>query len=61
MEMRRQRKERRELTGTVKMDVQKAEASGKLVVVAEDVSFGYESREVIRDFSTTCARRQGRR
>lgn len=56
MEMRKQRSARRELTGTVKMDVQKADASGKLVVVAEDVSFGYEGREVIKDFSTTIMR-----
>lgn len=55
-EMRKKRSERRELSGTVKMDVQKADASGKLVVVAEDVSFGYGGREVIKDFSTTIMR-----
>jgi ABC transport system ATP-binding/permease protein len=55
-EMRKQRSQRRELSGAVKMDVQKAEASGKLVVVAEDVGFGYGGRAVIKDFSTTIMR-----
>ena len=36
--------------------VQEAERSGKLVIEAEDVSFGYGDRPVVRDFSTTIMR-----
>jgi ATP-binding cassette subfamily F protein uup len=35
------------------MQIQEAERTGKLVVKAEVISFGYEDNMVIRDFSTT--------
>jgi len=47
------RRERRELPGTVKMEAQEAERSGKLVVKVERVNFSYNGVQVIKDFSTT--------
>jgi len=49
-------RERRKAQGTARVVVQEAERSGKLVVEAEDVSFAWEGRSVIRDFSTTILR-----
>jgi len=55
-ELRRIRSERREVSGAVRMQVQEAERTGKLVVEAENVSYGYNGCTVIRDFSTTIIR-----
>ena len=55
-QMRRERSERRQRTGTVRMQVQEAERSGRLVIEAERVSFAYDGRPILRDFSTTVAR-----
>ncbi|MEK6776561.1 MAG: ATP-binding cassette domain-containing protein [bacterium] len=55
-ELRRTRIERRELTGTVRMQVQEAERTGRLVIEAKGVSYGYNENEVIRCFSTTILR-----
>ncbi len=55
-ELRRVRSERREVSGTVKMQVQEAERTGKLVVEAEGLSYGYDGRMVVRGFSTTIIR-----
>ncbi len=55
-ELRRIRSERREMSGPVKMQVQEAERTGKLVVEAENVSYGYNCSTIIRDFSTTIIR-----
>ncbi len=56
-EMRRQRLDRRERTGTVRMSSQEAGRSGKLVIEAEGLSYGYDVRDfVIRDFSTVIMR-----
>src|SRR3954469_1250929 len=54
--MRVQRRQRRERTGTVKLQAQEAERSGKLVVEARDVSFSYGDRPIVRNFSTTIMR-----
>lgn len=54
--MREIRRERRERTGNVRMVVQDAERSGKLVVDAEGVSFSYRDHPILRDFSTTVMR-----
>ncbi|MBI5886649.1 MAG: ATP-binding cassette domain-containing protein [Deltaproteobacteria bacterium] len=57
MEMRRQRSERRELEGGAKMRLQEADASGKLVIEARDVSYSYDNgRSVIKGFSTRIMR-----
>ncbi len=55
-ELRRVRSERREVSGTVRMQAQEAERTGKLVVEAEGVSYGYNDHLVIRNFSTTVIR-----
>ena len=54
--MRRERSARRQRTGTVRLRMQDAERSGKIVIEAEHVSFAYPGKPVIRDFSTTIMR-----
>jgi ATP-binding cassette subfamily F protein uup len=54
--MREARFARRERTGTARMQIQEAERSGKLVVEAEEVGFGYSGRPVIHNFSCTVMR-----
>jgi ATP-binding cassette subfamily F protein uup len=55
-ELRRTRSERREVTGTARMQMQEAERTGKLVIEARNVSFSYNERPVICDLSTTIIR-----
>lgn len=54
--MRNAHRERRERQGTARIQAQEAERSGTLVIEAEDVSFAYADRPVIRDLSTTILR-----
>ena len=54
--LRVERKARRERVGTVRLQAQEAERSGKLVIDARDVSFSYGDRVIARDFSTTMMR-----
>lgn len=54
--MREERDQRRERVGAAKMHLQQAEQSGRLVAEAEDVSFAYDDKPVIRDFSTIILR-----
>ena len=54
--MREERRERREQMGTVRMQAQRADLSGRLVVEARGVEVGYGDRPVVRDFSTTILR-----
>jgi ATP-binding cassette subfamily F protein uup len=54
--LRVERKARRERTGTVKLQAQEAERSGRLVVEAKGVSFARGSRTIVKDFTTTIAR-----
>ena len=49
-------RERRAHIGQVKLETQAAQRSGKLVVQAEGVTYGYGSEPVIKDFSTTILR-----
>jgi ATP-binding cassette subfamily F protein uup len=49
--MRRERAERRERTGSVRMDVATADAGGKRVLEARGVSFARGERTIVRDFS----------
>jgi len=53
VQMREMRRSRRDRTGSVKIEVQEAERSGKLVVKAHDISFGYGDIPVVSHFSTT--------
>ncbi len=54
--MREERQQRRHTVGTARMALQEAERSGKLVVEVEGVSYAWEGKPVIRDFSTTILR-----
>ncbi|HEY8240933.1 MAG TPA: ATP-binding cassette domain-containing protein, partial [Kiritimatiellia bacterium] len=56
MAMRTERRARRERIGSVRMAIQEAARSGQLVLDAEDVTFGYGERPLIRDFSTVLSR-----
>lgn len=54
--MRRLRVERRQKIGDVKMQATTLERSGELVAELTDVSFAYESRPIIKKFSTLISR-----
>ncbi|MCR4289927.1 MAG: ATP-binding cassette domain-containing protein, partial [Candidatus Scalindua sp.] len=51
--MRTVRRERRTLTGTVRMQTQETERSGMKVIKVENLGYGYDSTPVIKSFSTT--------
>jgi ABC transport system ATP-binding/permease protein len=55
-QLRYQRRDRREQPGALRMQIQEAERSGRLVIRAEGVSFNYDGQPVVRDFSTTLMR-----
>ncbi len=55
-ELRQTRRNRREQPGTVRLQVQEAERSGKLVLRAQDVSYAYGDLPVVNDFSGTIMR-----
>jgi ATP-binding cassette subfamily F protein uup len=50
------RSDRREATGKVQLAIQEGQRSGVLVAVAEGVSFSYDDRTIVRDFSTSILR-----
>ena len=50
------RRERREQPGKVRLQIQDEKRSGKLVIEVEAVSYAYEERPIVRDFSTTIQR-----
>jgi ATP-binding cassette subfamily F protein uup len=54
--MRRERAARREQAGNVRMGLAQAESSGRKVIDARNVSFGYPGRALVRDFSTVIMR-----
>jgi ATP-binding cassette subfamily F protein uup len=54
--LRVERGARRERTGTVRLQAQEAERSGRLVVEAKGVSFLRGERAIVRDFTTTITR-----
>lgn len=56
IQMRKERAERRVRSGNVKMQITEAERSGRLVVRAENVSYSYEGKPLIQDFSTEISR-----
>jgi ATP-binding cassette subfamily F protein uup len=55
-DLRRQRRQRREQIGNVKMNLQEARKSGRLVIEAKDIAFAYNDRPIVRDFSTLIMR-----
>ncbi|MEO6877411.1 MAG: ATP-binding cassette domain-containing protein, partial [Gemmatimonadaceae bacterium] len=54
--LREERSQRRERTGTVRLQAQDAERSGRLVAEARSVSFSYGQRPIIADLTTTVTR-----
>jgi len=54
--LRRQRSQRRDAVGKVKLEIQEAERSGTLVAALEGVSFFRDTRPIIRDLSATVMR-----
>ena len=56
IKMREERRARRDRTGSVRMIIQEAERTGKLVVEANDITFGYGGQTLIKDFSTAIMR-----
>ena len=54
--LREERAERREREGNVRLAIQEAQRSGKLVVDAEKISFAYADKKIIDHFSTTIIR-----
>ncbi|MGZ8377063.1 MAG: ATP-binding cassette domain-containing protein [Gemmatirosa sp.] len=54
--MRRERAAWRERAGTVKLQAQEAERSGRVVVEAKGVDFAYEGRPIVRGLTTTIMR-----
>ena len=54
--LRTTRNARRTQPGTVRLQVQEAERSGKLVLRAQDVSYAYADQPVVKDFSTVILR-----
>jgi ABC transport system ATP-binding/permease protein len=54
--LRAERGARRERTGSVRLQAQEAERSGRLVIEARDVSFARGTRPIIGDFTTTITR-----
>ena len=57
LKMREERRIRREQQSTARMYLQEARRSGKLVIDAEEVSFSYNDKPVIRDFTTLIMRK----
>lgn len=51
LDLREERRERREQTGKARLELEQAEASGKLVIEAKKVSYAWQSEPLIRDFS----------
>jgi ATP-binding cassette subfamily F protein uup len=54
--LRELRAERREQSGNVKMRLQEVRRSGRLVIEVENVSFAYEGKPILRDFSAVFQR-----
>jgi ABC transport system ATP-binding/permease protein len=55
-EMRLKRSNRRDKIGSANLEIQAIERSGALVAKANEISFAYEDREIVREFSTTIMR-----
>lgn len=54
--LRNERAERRNVQGTTKLNLNKGDVSGKKVIEATNVSFGYENKSIINNFSTVIQR-----
>ncbi len=56
VDLRKKRSERRQQQGSVKLSLQKGELSGKLVAVAEEISFSYDDKVIVDNLTTTIMR-----
>ncbi|MCK5189324.1 MAG: ATP-binding cassette domain-containing protein, partial [Methylococcales bacterium] len=56
MQLRKERSQRRNVLGTTKLTVASGENSGKKVVEMQHVSFGYQDKPIVKDFSTVIQR-----
>ncbi|MBC2713849.1 MAG: ATP-binding cassette domain-containing protein [Desulfobacteraceae bacterium] len=56
LKMREERQNRRTRPGSAKMALQEAERTGKLVIKAQGISFAYDEKSVLKDFSATVMR-----
>ncbi|REK07223.1 MAG: ATP-binding cassette domain-containing protein [Planctomycetota bacterium] len=56
LQMRRERAQRRVATGSVRLEIQEGQRSGRLVAEAESIGFRYGKTPVFDDFSTTIMR-----
>jgi len=56
VKMRQERAQRQEQTGNVRLTIQEAERSGRLVVEADKIHFAFGDRTIVEDFSTTIIR-----
>jgi len=54
--LRDERSERRNVQGTTKLNLNKGDVSGKKVIEATNVSFGYEGKPIVKDFSASIQR-----
>ncbi|MCK5831295.1 MAG: ATP-binding cassette domain-containing protein [Methylococcales bacterium] len=54
--LRDERSQRRNVQGTTKLNLSKGDASGKKVIEASNVSFGYDDKLIIKNFSTVIQR-----
>jgi ABC transport system ATP-binding/permease protein len=55
-QMRRERARRQEQMGNVRLTIQEAERSGKLVVEAEKIDFSFDNKKIMEGFSTVILR-----
>lgn len=55
-QLRRDREQRRERMGNPRIAILEAQRSGRLVMEAEGITFAYQGRPIIKDFSTTVIR-----
>ena len=56
MKLRRERAQRQEQTGNVRLAIQDANRSGRLVVEAQDIHFSFGDNKIVEGFSTTIIR-----
>jgi len=54
--MRSERSDRRQQSGSANMKMQAGQSSGKIVVEAENVSYGWQDKMIVEDFSSTIIR-----
>lgn len=56
LDLREQHRQRRELTGSVRLALEQAETSGKRVIEVQNLSYAWQDQLLIRDFSLTVLR-----